>query len=248
MYGFGGNAPVAGQPGLYALPFRADISGAAAALTVTVSSGLAKFGDTDVYERKAATDATTIAVPTTLGSNILYVNPTDALDANGDAIDSVGFTPEADIERTAINGSVGTTLGRSLAIAEVTVAAHTGTVTMAGAFADADTVTVTVGGVAVVTTLTAITAASVTTVATAVKAALEADAGVAALVTITQAAGVLTLTSKTAVAHALVAAEVTAGNGTATRSAATLTGGGVSSVDNAYRFKAYNKPRGREIR
>lgn len=253
MYGLGGNAPVAGQPGIYPLPFRVDQSGAAAALTVTVSNGLAKFGDNDYYERTAATDATTVAVPDTVGDHILYINPTAALDGAGGALPSVGFVPEADIARTAINGSVGTTLGRSLGVAKVSVAAHTGTVTFAGVWAADDTATVTVGGNAVVLTVTAgmvagDATADLTAIAAAMAAALTADTAVAALVTVTSALGVVTLTSKTAVAHALVAAEVTAGSGTATRSAATLTGGGISAVDNTYRFKTHNKPRGREIR
>lgn len=252
MYGLGGNAPVAGQPGIYPLPFRVDQSGAAAALTVTVSNGLAKFGENDYYERAAATDSTTVSVPVTLGANICYVNATDAKNAAGADLPSVGFVPEADLERTAINGSVGTTLGRSLAIAKVTVAAHTGTVTLTGTFVADETVTVTVGGNAVVTTVTAEmlvgdATADLTAIAVAVKDAINGDTAASALVVATSALGVVTLTSKTAVAHALVAAD-TATSGTATRSASALAGGGISAVDNTYRFNAHNAPRLREIR
>lgn len=97
----------------------------------------------------------------------------------------------------------------------------TGTVTMAGTFADTETVTVVIGGVSVVTTLNGTTAASVTTVAAAVAAAITANESAAALVTATSLLGVVTLTSKTAVAHTLTTTDASA-SGTSTASAAAL--------------------------
>lgn len=126
--------------------------------------------------------------------------------------------------------------GISCLLANVLTAAGTATVTMAGAFANADSVTVTIGGTAVAVVLDANTAASVSTVAAAVAAAITANAAAAAKVTATAAAGVVTLTSKNTTLHTLTAAEVTAGSGTATASDAALVAD-IATADNTARFR-----------
>lgn len=241
MYGIGGNAHIAGDDGIYG---GYTVGKGSTAYTIVVKHGIAVIGGKRLH-RETDTDATDITVaPATLtpGAHIVYLNHPDALDAAGDALADFTFdTPEADTSRTAIQGSVPTREGRSLALAEVTLAANTGTVTFAGDWAAADTATITVDGTAVVATMIAgdDTAAEA---AERAKLALEGNTTVAGKVTISRDGAVLTITAKTVSAtsaYTLVAAEVTAGTGTATRSAAALAGGGIAAsgaVDNSIKL------------
>ncbi len=240
MYGIGGNAHIAGDDGIYG---GYTVGKGSTAYTIVVKHGIAVIGGKRLH-RETDTDTTDIAVPATLtpGERIVYLNHPDALDAAGAALADFTFdSPEADTSRTAIQGSVPTREGRSLALAAVTLAANVGTVTFAGVWAPADTATITIDGTAVEATMIAgdDTAAEA---AERAKLALEADATVASKVTISRDGAVLTITAKTvaaASAYSLAAAELTAGTGTAARSAATLTGGGIAAsgaVDNSIKL------------
>lgn len=240
MYGMNGNAHVAGDDGIYS---GYAVGRGSTAYTIVVKHGLAVIGGKRLH-REIETDATDIAAPATItpGEQIVYLNHPDALDADGAAIGDFTFgAGEANTSRTAIQGSVVSREGRSLALAALTVAAHSGTVTFAGVWAAADTATITVDGTAVVATMIA-GDDTPEEAAERAKLALEANATVAGKVTITRAGAILTIASKTvaaATAYTLVAAEVTAGTGTAAAGAGALAGGGIAAsgaIDNSVKL------------
>lgn len=200
-------------------------------LNIVIKAGIGRVGGKEI-ERLVADEATDIAVPTALGKHMVYANAPGALDAypSGSALATFTVdTFEADKTRAAINGSVSTTYGRSIPLAEITVTAPSGTITLTGVYADGETHTSTINGTAVITTFAGGNGANATLAAATVAAKINADATVGPLVTATSALGVVTITAKQAIQYTLVAAE-TATAGTTAASAGTLTGGGISAT------------------
>lgn len=120
MYPINGNALVGLDDGLYGGMLVAKGSGGA---NIVVQAGLAIIGG-QRFERKQADAAVDIAVPAVEGVYPVYLNAEGAKDAAGAALARITVAAhEANTERRAINGSVAVREGRSILLAEVTVAA-----------------------------------------------------------------------------------------------------------------------------
>lgn len=206
---------------------------------VVIKNGLARVGG-HLLEQLVANEAVDLAVPPAVGTHYIYVNAPDALDADGVALAMLSADKcEADKTRAAINGSNSVTHGRSIKLAKITTTAPAATITIALTWADGDDVTATINGHAVVCTLGTGEGASVTTVATALAAAINADTTSNLIVHATHALGVVTVTGLNAVAYTLTTAYTTAGNGTSTASAGALAGGGIiaaTGIDNTVKL------------
>lgn len=92
-----------------------------AGTAVKVAIGGGMFNGSPVTQEAAAA-ANDIAVSTTNGTYVLFLNVPGTIGTAGSTLTKFGFEAEANKTRTAINGSLSTTQGRSLALATITVA------------------------------------------------------------------------------------------------------------------------------